>query len=397
MGGSSGALHRFFGLTIGVFVVLLASIMSGGLSAQEYIPRGQPIPESIRWTNVTPTGVGTRASASWAFGGVTSHHSFPVPVSSATLGNLAGAAVRRGLPIVGWGLVLRDIVNGAGWVIDELGQQVTTPSVPSDQLLPGSYVWSASIDSKALYSATPNGLSSYAQAYWARFDALPMSLVQIDSNTYAFRNKYGGDILVTRVLLPNAQPDAGTGSQPVPITAEQLGQAVKSSPQVVNAILIDPVTGAPIRTQELVDALNNLRHALEAANGITTPGADLSASEDFAQHQPSETAWPEFCGWALPVCDFIDWFKAEEPPSDRPEVPWEEEPPAPSSWTSGLGGGSCPSPVQFTVTLGAYSSSPEFSYDGICGFAGIMRPVLIAAATIVAALILAGIRSAKDA
>lgn len=394
MRGLDRALYPSFRLTwlpLGFIAVLLASVMA---HASEYIPRGQPVPQSIRWTNATPTGVGTRASASWTFGGTTSHHTFPVPVSSSTLGKLAGAAVRRGLPIAGWGLVLRDLVNGAGWMIDELHQQVTSQPTGTDAP-PGSVVW-CSVEIEGLCSSSVAGAVAACNSRWGG-----CSIRSEDANTLQLNRTPPpgkGDIAqFNKLTITQPTFDWGTGLPAETVPDAVLGQALRNSPEVVNAILIDPVTGAPIRTQELVDALNDLRRSLEAANGVETPGDDVLPSQDFAEPQPSETSWPGFCDWATPVCDFIDWVKAEEPPSERPEVPWEEEPPVASSWTSGLGGGTCPPPVSFTVTVAGVSASPEFDYTGLCSFATSMKPVILALAAIVAAMIIGGIRSTKDA
>lgn len=90
-------------------------------------------------------------------------------------------------------------------------------------------------------------------------------------------------------------------------------------------------------------------------------------------------------------------MKAPDDPPERPEVPWDETPPEPVQWSSGLGGGQCPAPHQVTVTLGGYSASPTFEYTPLCTAATYLRPVLIGAATILAAVIVAGLRQNKNA
>lgn len=402
MGRSAGSLHSFFGLTFGLVVVVLAQVMASAAIAADYIPRGQPVPQNIRWTNTTPTGVGTRASASWTFNGTTTHHKFPVPVSSSTLGGLAGAAVRRGLPIVGWGLVLRDIINGAGWVIDELGQQVLTAPRP-DGVIPPQGVWWQDADRPAAYTSPNAAASAQAVRVGATLSRVVCNSAGDQCFVYVGRVNGSGvpyEVLngyVYRRVNTTSSPLPTNDAQPAVVSNQQLGDLVKSHPEVVNAILVDPLTGAPIRTQELVDALNALRASLEAANGVTEPGSDLLPSEDFAEPTPSQTDWPDFCNWATTVCEFMEWARAEDTPSDNPEVPWEEEPPTQSDWSSGLGGGTCPAPFQISVSLGGQVATPEFSYQPICDFATTMRPVVIALATILAAMIISGLRSTKDA
>lgn len=183
------------------------------------------------------------------------------------------------------------------------------------------------------------------------------------------------------ITQPTFDWSTGLPAQVVPDAV--LGQALKNSPEVVNAILVDPETGAPIRTQELVDALNDLRRSLEAANGVETPGTDLVPSEDFAESTPNQTAWPGFCNWASVVCDFIQWFKLDPDSGEHPELPYEEREAEMVSYNSGLGGGSCPASSYVSVLDGEV----EISWVGICGFVTYLRPLLIACAWILAAFI----------
>lgn len=413
MRGSDGAVHPVFGLTsfaLGVLLVLFAQVMAMPAHAQngEYIPRGQPVPQNIRWTGSTAAGATTRASATWSGAYGTTHHNFPVPVSSSTLGGAARAAVRRGLPIVGWGMVLKDIINGAGWVIDELGQQITTPGQQAEPL--GTTVWCvqrSAVQGGGSGRSCVSAASHIPQAVsslWGGLGVSPDGAAFANGYHYQIRilkdGKAFGSVLFARVTnyTPVAGENGNPSSPPVPISDYDLGNALKHSPQVVNAVLIDPDTGAPLRTPELIAALNGLRQALEAANGVTNPGPDLVPDEGWADKPtPSQTEWPEFCNWAATVCDFIGWVKTEPDAREEPEIEWEEEAPETLQWSSGLGGGSCPSPVVFSVSLAGTTASPEFSFSALCEFGTMMRPVVIVLATIVAGFILAGQRGSKDA
>lgn len=406
MGRSAGVVHPFLGLTFGCIVALLAYFMAGSVNAAEHIPRGSPVPQSIRWVNATATGASARASASWTYAGTTTYHNFPVPVGSGTIGGAAKAAIRRGLPVVGWGLVLRDIVNGAGWAISELQDQVVVPG--EDQQPLGSSAWCITFANPNFPVSGTRCTSSKGDvpAMFGRVTGFQVSHAEeITANSgrvyfYWPGLTYTNNISYSLVTQPAWEPswNANPGGVDTPVSDYDLGQLVKQYPEVFNAVMIDPQTGAPIRTPELMDALADLAEALNAANGVTDPPPATPPSDDLADPTPSQTEWPEFCNWATTVCDFIDWVRAEDTPSDNPEVEWEEElPPVQSDWSSGLGGGSCPPPVTFTISVAGGSASPEFSYEPICNFATTMKPVVIALAAIVAALIVAGVRASKDA
>lgn len=401
--------RRLIPFFLGLFVAAYGVALSLPSYANEYIPRGQPIPETIRYVRNAETGVLTRVSArmSQATMNSSTYHTFNLPVPASRLGQLGKAAIKRGLPGLGWGMVLKDLVNGAGWAIDELTQQVTSsPGQAAGEL--GDVAYCTSLGSPYRCASTPERVVDLYETYntnpdygrWifrtdrGRNEACAYHAVHVNSLTVCLD--------IRTVQRPSAgwggYENGNAGSDPVVVSDADLGNLLKQSPQVINAILIDPETGAPIRTPELIDALNALRQQLEAANGLE-PGADLLPSDDYTDTVPSETDWPEFCMWADVVCDFIEWWKDDGPPPEKPEVPWDIENPSDlqQSWSSGLGGGSCPSPHQFTVEFFGTSVSPEISFEPLCGFATMMRPVIISMATILAVLIVAGIRGTKDA
>lgn len=395
-----------FDLLAGVAVAVFAFIMVGGSAwANEYIPRGTPIPENIRYVNPTPSGVNTRASASWtsAFGRTT-HHVVPVGVSSATLGRLANAAVRRGLPVLGWGLTLKGIVDAAGLAIDELSQQVVTPGTDQQELT-GTFAYcTTSFGGFRCTTAQDGGgfvtLMNNRNPGWScsmtRFNGVygqPSSGPIIE----CFKDGVRGDNLYIQYYsFPNSDFGSAINTNPpatpaVAVPDTQLGDLIKANAQVVNAVLIDPQTGAPIRTPELVQAMNALGAALAAANGETAP-EELIESEDLAETVPSQTEWPGFCDWASTVCEFIDWVRRDD--SEHKDLPEMELEIDPNGWSSGVGDGSCPAPIVETWTFMETQARFEFDYQPVCDFATLMRPFLITCALLCAAFIMAGLRSA---
>lgn len=397
-----GVRHHVFGLASGFIAVLLAFAMSA--SAADFIPNGQPIPASIRWVNSTATGIDTSAFAKMG----TQTMKFPVPVSASTLGNLAKAAVRRGLPLAGWAYAFKEIVNGAGYLINELTKQVTTPGSPQAPLAGGTYCvarqsWGgtstaqrcSSDPQSAPYPTAPAApFANYAGAIQSGGQWMAEYVRQDSQGSYYMPITFYANPPTTNVT--NGNPSTA----PQEITVEQLGQLLKNQPFILNAVLIDMDTGAPIRTPELVDALNRLRKAYEAANGLPA-GVDLVADPTSgqvptpSQAAPEEAAsvsveFPNFCSWASVVCDFIDWYKND----DVPDVPLPETELniTPSDWSSGIGNGECP--VAESVFVDGPGARGEVSFDWtpICQGAVKLRPVLLAVCVMVGGFIIAGLR-----
>lgn len=390
---SAGVVQRLIvHAVLGFFVAAYAVAMAYRPvhAQQEYIPRGQPIPENIRYVNATATGAQTTASVSWTSAmGHTSHHRLPVHVSAATLGRLANAAVRRGLPLVGWGLTFKGIVDAAGWAIDELTGQVMDPGTPLEPL--GDFAF-CTINAPTVRCASSPGLMT-ASAHLAspsnRMQPCVVAGFRADGGArYNCTRVSDGVMVFTVEEFRTAKPSSGwdgylNENAYVPATVipdAQVGDLIKSNPQVVNAVLIDPETGAPIRTQELTDALNALRTQLEIANGQAA-GTDLVAATDYAESTPSQTEWPEFCGWANRLCD---WLFEEEATEEHPDLPYVEvQPDNLDGFDSGFGSGGCPAPYVVGVLDGEF----EIQWDGLCGFVDYLRPVVIAFSWLAAAFI----------
>lgn len=389
---SAGVVQRLIvHAVVGFFVAAYAVAMAYRPvhAQQDYIPRGQPIPENIRYVNATATGAQTTASVSWTSAmGHTSHHRLPVHVSAATLGRLANAAVRRGLPLVGWGLTFKGILDAAGWAIDELGQQVIDPGREQPVLEPQGWChyksseWTCfnsavdAIDYVDRTFADPMRLAGTLVGELVTVETGPTSIKIIGYSPSGTENSW---IIQWRSTTgaTNGYPPAIPSS---PISDTDLGHMIKSSSQVVNAVLIDPETGAPIRTQELTDALNALRTQLETANGQAA-GPDLVAATDYAESTPSQTEWPEFCGWANRLCD---WLFEEEATEEHPDLPYVEvQPDNLDGFDSGFGSGGCPAPYVVGVLDGEF----EIQWDGLCGFVDYLRPVVIAFSWLAAAFI----------
>ncbi|TAA37560.1 hypothetical protein EA656_02515 [Pseudoxanthomonas winnipegensis] len=320
-------------------------------------------------------------------------------LSSTTVGGLARSALKGGIWGVATSLAVEGIIQGAGWAINELKDQVTSPGSAST-LSPGSWAYCAAPDGTLRCTTTEAGAVAIASIIFERCTGLNPNRLP----SWSVQCRDGNDQLAFQEReIVTQMPDFGSGTQPTPIADAQLGDEVKKHPEVVTDLINDPRTGRPVMTPELVAQINDIRkqleqqHGFDPGNDVAAPGdvADPDGDGDPATNPDQVSPWPSFCGWATTVCDWIGWTK-EDPgtPSDAP-VPWDESPPEPSSWTSGLGGGSCPAPASFTVSIGPVSASPTWDYTGICNMANLLRPLVIAIALAIAAYIVAGLRNNK--
>lgn len=402
-------VRRLNAFLFGFVVTLLALPMA---AATDFLPRGQPIPQNIRVVGTNATGVNASLTTTFLNAtGNTTHHKVPVSINSSTLGKLANAALKKVGPAATLYQTIKGVLDGVGWFIDEAQQQVTTPGVPQQPL--GEVVYCVRlVGTQNKCAAAPGQLLSVVRAEMntSNWD-LPCTVGSATANgamryrcIFKPTNLPNDIVTENRVVRPGTTwpsnyENHGEYVAPATIPHYDLGQLLKQYPHIINAILIDPETGAPYRTQEVTDALNDLRRALEAANGVTTPQPDLGVDTGWEDGEttPNETDWPGFCDWATTVCDAIEWFRSPDDEYEKPEVPWEELPVEQQEWSSGIGGGTCPAPVTFTVSVGGVSVSPQFEMKPVCDFATLMRPLVIAIATLIAVYIVAGLRQSKDA
>ncbi|PRH83165.1 hypothetical protein C6N40_03095 [Arenimonas caeni] len=142
---------------------------------------------------------------------------------------------------------------------------------------------------------------------------------------------------------------------------------------------------------------DRLRDALTNPDPNTNPAPDPTAEWDTGyqggepQGSPTALDFPNFCSWASVVCELADWLRLDTEGDDPdPEVP-VIEPDTSVSWSSGFSGGSCPAPVSVEV-MGA---DVDFSYQPLCDLAVYIKPIVLAAAALMAVLIIGGFRRAS--
>jgi len=126
----------------------------------------------------------------------------------------------------------------------------------------------------------------------------------------------------------------------------------------------------------------------------TTTNSDGTTSTVTETHVTTEVTsismeWPAFCSWAGIVCSAIDWMRAPPVEPDVPDLPHQEIDVGTltKDFDSGLGSGSCPSPVSVSFM----GQTVTYSYDSACWAASsVFRPILLASAFLITGFILMG-------
>jgi hypothetical protein len=390
-----------------VFGLIVAFIGGGAASAQTVDPQVNVSPLKNKFTRKLGGGFELtadvvarfeRQTASGASVPATTYHRLPVTYSAATVGNLAKNILKKGAAAGAVYFALEAIIAGAGWAIDELtGQVVAEPGSEPEPLsgtrwcmTSGGVTRCANGPEGALnilkivfpvgrhlnvggqpavvigpHEIHDPGRANQQGRYRVRYDATGG-----ETWSYATFNKIN--------YTPEDAVNANPSTDPVWATDWEIADAVGDKPDVANAIMHDPQTGAPYVTPELATAMDDLADAIADEHGGTPQHHGTPEPVDQQAPQPTPTDTPEFCTWASVVCDFIAWFKADDAGDN--------------GWQSGWGNGSCPAAEQFDIEVVGSSGSASFDWQPVCDFATMIRPFFITVCLLVAATILAGLR-----
>lgn len=121
-------------------------------------------------------------------------------------------------------------------------------------------------------------------------------------------------------------------------------------------------------------------------DGLPEPEPEIGVEPDEWEFE-----FPEFCDWAEPVCDFIDWVKKEEPKPSNQDLVIDEISPTKSASDFDVMylrfGGQCPAPV--THNLGLNNATFTIDLTPLCQFVILVRPVVLAMAYFLAIGIIA--------
>lgn len=387
------------------FLSAFALTVSAGALAQDFYKPATKV--SVSPVGVTPTGKAASGGIAALLtmqgvddsGRAAAYAARGVTYQPSTLGRIA-RGLRGGPGAVLGALAFGALIDGAGWVIDELtGQVLSGPPVPTT-VPPGGQYWKNTFTNNTYPSAyaaaaaySPNGVSIH-DCHVEDANGIQSCQATVDHPTWGPPYKVTFGVNGIRVTGTQPFPLSHPGTQPSVIPDSQVdplvGNAIADRPDTWPGVLREP-DGRPRVTPEVQAALDDFRQELEADRGLT-PTPDTPVDPDWdTQPNPTSTDWPSFCGWASVVCDFIDWYKA--PPTEYQDVEMPEmELPGPSTWVSGLGQGSCPAPHVINLNLG-----PQvYEWDPWCDLASRIKPLVIASAAFAALLILAGVSRRGD-
>lgn len=207
---------------------------------------------------------------------------------------------------------------------------------------------------------------------------------------------------VIAVAGANGNPPPPNTNQPQLATPQQIAQALAQEDPGIAPQLVNNAQGQEFNTPNVAQAAVKLDAQISTQTGQTvsnpepapsTSTSPAPASTALVDPAPSSSApqsspsanFPPFCSWAAVVCDFINWMETK-PQQQAPETLPVNPAPAGSSWSSGLGGGSCPAPLPFSV----FGSSYQIDLTPICTLMIDIRGLVLAACALIAAFILSG-------
>jgi len=332
---------------------------------------------------------------------------------AADLAVLFASLKNRNPGAVAVGATVAGAAAGAGWVIDELTGQITKPVQVEkypEGIVEGHY-WLASTP-----SLTPEGSCGSMPYGNSCYGGKTCGLTYKQSEQCYL----GGIVPDLRPCSPEISvcsdplppPTTVTEYEPVPESEldSKIQEWLKTAPWSILDDLLKHPDGTPVDAEPLRRAISdwlddlaskdpNLRYVPPSSIVVTNPdGSETpvdfepnpepdSSTED--KTRPDAADWPLFCEWAPVICDWLEWTKEMPEDMEPEEFPVEELTVADirKDYNSGLGGGSCPSPV----TTSFMGSQIVFSYETACyGARTYFKPVLLMIAGIIAAFIIVG-------
>lgn len=381
---------------------LLALVGGLTFSAGWVFAGALPVPVNI--TPVASTPAGLQSVVTFDARGVggaanAGYYSRPVLVSNNTLSGLANGLARRALPVAAF----VGAVAAAGWAIDELTKQVMSAPAEEDRFVqPGAYYY---IDSTVGHTHASAAASAQFMCSLASYPcAVDAALVDCGgpggNQCYArLRNTSNNETYIygnNRGVNPYSYPYEVTSPlvQPHVIGSPQLADFIKNNPQLWNDALRNP-DGSVNRNPDVQGEAQRLADELLDPEAVPQPDPtaewDTGLQGGDPQNSPTALEFPVFCTWASKVCELADWLMAdddEEPPAN--EIDWID-PQAAVTWSSGLGGGSCPADVSASLPFGGEVTFPMGQF---CEAADMIRPLVLVSAALIAAMIIGGYRRA---
>lgn len=149
-------------------------------------------------------------------------------------------------------------------------------------------------------------------------------------------------------------------------------------------------------TSDITKSLEKSKDKEEKKKG--TEGTNESETKEEVDEETGEKTsssqgkfeLPAFCDYAATLCEWIDWTKEDGIP-EKDTTDLEVDIPIPTKTVSVNFGSECPAPVSYPFAMGGYSTTiPLIKFEPLCATAPIVKPSIIALASIGAAFIIFG-------
>ncbi len=418
--------------SLGILAAVFALVICGGLvSPRRADAYTTPPPFTMGYGGASADGLdasgGSFGSASFTISGAGAAdgtYSAATYWGPQTIGGLAIDALEvSGIFDGGLSDILAGALTAYGLYVDAQGHVYT--SNPNSQqfrkyagcttyqtscyLVDGTYLFGSLADAES-YGATlaanyQAGLSPYCQSNTSVSDVSNNGVIDVTENYTCSSGATDHDVVATIQTVSSStggQPPPANPNQPQLATPQQIAQALAQEDPGIAPQLVNNAQGQEFNTPNVQQAATQLGQQIATQTGQPVgnpepaPASSTSpapSSTSLINPAPSSSApqsspsgnFPPFCSWAAVVCDFINWMETKPQQQAPPQLPVNPAP-AGSSWSSGLGGGSCPAPYPFQV----FGSTYQLDLTPICTLMTDIRGLVLAACALIAAFILSG-------
>ncbi|KGT48125.1 virulence factor TspB C-terminal domain-related protein [Acinetobacter sp. HR7] len=309
---------------------------------------------------------------------------------------------RRANPLIGVStMAVEALLSSYGYKIDN-DEQVIYKEISKDQSL---YYWhcygSNYTNINELTSCVLSQVNIISHGLWIYKNPQP-SISENGKDVQILADRYDantGLLIAPNALIETVRGQLNPNANPNPerqiLTEAQLGDIMFGRHPETGAD-----TGVWTGVKEAYERIPNEQSKPDEApyfveQTLEKSNPDSNSTEithtDPETGKQTNSALPNFCDWATPICSFVEWFKDD---SDIPEpekytiteLDKSKLPTAPQFNFNNQ----CPAPKTFTLNLGMASTQISLPYDYFCSFAVDVRPFVILAAWLHACYIFVG-------
>lgn len=340
------------------------------------------------------------------YGSAVNDYQYKTKIDPKTVANrskMGTVGMNRLLKVTGWGILgnaaLQSLLEAVDWVIDPEAQSiwrykkdnVTDYSCSGNIFSNGRWYeakWAAPNVSPVACpkEAADNFLEKKSLSDFSGFEYKFISWVnEQDFNKnqdgwtkrFYFTTPWGQDI----ANVSAEKGDLAAPTQKEELTPEQLADYVNqthsdySNPELAPKLApkyspdIAPDLWKPANPWEYDNSptVNEVKKELEKAS--PEPKDDkIKENEPDPVTGAKSFSLPAFCSWATVVCEFVDWFKKDEPQENEEDETPQEINVGQLNTTTFRATAGCPQPIPIQIKIGVEGTA-HISYEPICQFA----------------------------